>query len=354
MTGAVSEGKPLRVLLAGLGNRGRMWATVLARAEGTQIAAAADVSLGARERFAAEHPDVPTYASVDAALDAGEYDAVVLVTFPEARWEQVRPILTGGIPLLAEKPLALNLPEAVAIVDLARSRGTPLAVGLNFRFLPVTLKLRELLAGGLVGSPGFGQFVYQRNRDGKLPHLNKYPLTMQHPMMLEQTIHHLDLIRYCYNRRVEAVACRTWNPAWSMYEHDSNVNCLLGLAGGLEVNYLGTWTGGWNTMQFAWRTDCEGGIIVQRELFADLAWARTGETHLQPIEIAPCEPFYDDTEALWHAFQAHIRTGAPLACSGADHLVTLGLCFAAIESSATGRTIDFGAYCRRYGIVDSE
>jgi hypothetical protein len=137
-----------------------------------------------------------------------------------------------------------------------------------------------------------------------------------------------------------------------MYAHDSNVNCLLGMEGGLEVNYLGTWTGGWNTLQFEWRTDCAEGVIVQRELFANLAWARMTDNELQPVELAPCEAFYDDTAALWHAFVAHVQEGGPLSCSGADHLVTLGLCFAAIESSETGMSIDFAAYCRKHGIEE--
>jgi predicted dehydrogenase len=344
--------KPMRVLLAGLGNRGRMWAAILARDPQTVLGGAADVSPDARARFAAEYPAVPVYPSLDVALDAGDYDAVVLVTFPERRLDQVSRMLAAEMPLLAEKPLALDLDEAVQIVDLARRHAAPLAVGLNFRFLPVTQALRTLVAQEVVGAPGFGHFVYQRNRDGRQPHLNKYPLTMRHPMMLEQSIHHLDLIRFCYARRVESVVCRTWNPAWSMYAHDSNVHCLLGLEDGLEVNYLGTWTGGWDTMQFQWRTDCAGGIIVQRELFGDLAVARTAEPDLQPVELSPCEPFYDDSAALWRAFVAHILEDAPLSCSGADHLVTLGLCFAAIESSDSGRTVDFAAFCRRHGIVE--
>jgi predicted dehydrogenase len=74
---------------------------------------------------------------------------------------------------------------------------------------------------------------------------------------------------------------------------------------------------------------------------------------LRDVELPPCEPFYDDTEALWAAFVAHVREGAPLHASGADHLITLGLCFAAIESSASGRTIDFAAYCREHGIQET-
>jgi predicted dehydrogenase len=275
---------------------------------------------------------------------------VLLVTPPDGHLEQARLIFAAGLPLLAEKPLALKLEEAVKIVRLAGDAHLPLMVGLNFRYLPVSRMIREMVTAGSLGDPGFGMFAYLRNRDGRAPHLNKYPLVMRHPMMLEQSIHHLDLIRYCYAREALTVTCRTWNPPWSMYAHDSNVSCLLTLDGGMEVNYIGTWTGGWNEMQFQWRTDCAQGVIVQRQLFEDLAYARLGDETLTPIDLPPFRAFYDDTSALLAAFVAHVRDGAPLECSGVDHLYTLALCFAAIESSESGRAVRMGDFYRRYAI----
>ena len=287
---------------------------------------------------------MPGFPDLDTALAATASDAVLLVTPPDGHLAQARRIFAAGLPLLAEKPLTLDLAEAVEIVRLAEQAKLPLMVGLNFRYLPVSRKIRELVTTEALGRPGFGQFTYLRNRDGRAPRLNKYPLTMRHPMMLEQSIHHLDLIRFCYGREVEQVLCRTWNPPWSMYAHDSNVSCLLTLEGGLEVNYLGTWTGGWNEMEFQWRTDCADGVIVQRQLFEDLAVARTGDPALTPVALRPCRAFYDDTAALLGAFLAHLTQGAPLECSGADHLRTLALCFAAIESSETGRAVSRGLW----------
>ncbi len=342
-----------RILLVGLGNRGRMWASIVDRVEGVALSGVVDVNPAARANFAAEHADVPCFAGLGEALAATVSDAVLLVTPPDGHLAQARQIFAAGLPLLAEKPLTLDLAEAVQIVDLAAQARLPLMVGLNFRYLPVSQKIRDLVTTETLGAPGFGQFTYQRNRDGRQPRLNKYPLTMRHPMMLEQSIHHLDLIRYCYGRAVESVLCRTWNPPWSMYAHDSNVSCLLRLAGGLEVNYLGTWTGGWNELRFEWRTDCADGVIVQRELFSDLAVAHTADKTLAPVELAPCEPFYDDSAALLADFVAHVQGDAPLACSGADHLITLALCFAAIESSESGRAVQMAEFCARHGIVYS-
>jgi predicted dehydrogenase len=212
--------------------------------------------------------------------------------------------------------------------------------------------MRSLITEERFGTAGFGQFTYQRNRDGHQARLNKYPLTMLHPMMLEQSIHHLDLIRFVYGREVEAVACRTWNPVWSMYAHDANVACLLTLEGGLEVSYLGTWTGGWNELQFEWRTDCSKGVIIQRELFDTLATANTDDTTLNLVALPEARPFFDDTRSLLQAFIGAVRRGGPPPCTGRDHLRSLALCFAAIEASETGRRVMTSDFHARHNLED--
>jgi predicted dehydrogenase len=328
-----------------------MWGTVIDRRPDVVHSGIVDTNPETLAAFAAMRPNVPRFTDLGEALAATESDAVLLVTPPEGRLTQAQMVFAAGLPLLAEKPLTLDLGEAVAVVAAAAAANLPLMVCLNFRYLPVSRQIRELVTNQALGKPGFGHFVYLRNRDGRAAHLNKYPLVMDHPMLLEQSIHHLDLIRYCYASEVETVQCRTWNPGWSMYAHDSNVSCLLSMAGGLEVNYLGTWTGGWNELQFQWRTDCSDGVIVQRQLFEDLAMAKMTDSALAPVELPAFQAFFDDTDALLGSFVAHRRDGVPLECSGADHLYTLALCFAAIESSQTGRAVTLAEIYARHGIM---
>ena len=170
-------------------------------------------------------------------------------------------------------------------------------------------------------------------------------------MMLEQSIHHLDLIRYCYGREVLSISCRTWNPPWSMYGHDSSVQCLLAMEGGLEVNYIGTWTSGWSEPQFLWRTDCADGAVVQRDLFTDITAAHRKDLTLTPVPIAEARAYYDDTAALLSAFIAARRAGAATPCDGRDHLKTLALCFAGIESSEQGRVVDMAEFYACNGLA---
>jgi predicted dehydrogenase len=281
-------------------------------------------------------------------MEATPADAVLLATPPDGHLAQCRACFAAGLPVLAEKPLSLHPAEANEIVRLAALHRVPLSVGLNFRYLAVTQAKRRLVTEGALGAPGFAQMTYQRNRDGRAPRLNKYPLTMRHPMMLEQTVHHLDLLRFVYAREVETVSCRTWNPPWSMYAHDSNVACHLTMNGGLEASYLGTWTGGWDRLEFLWRTDCPDGVILQRALFGDLATARRQDPAATPVPLDPCEPFRDDTSALLDAFIAALRDGTAPPCDGRDHLRTLAVCFAAIESSETGRAVRVADWAARH------
>ncbi|MBM6581881.1 Gfo/Idh/MocA family oxidoreductase [Microvirga sp. BT689] len=340
----------LRILQVGLGNRGTMWGRIIAHHPRVAFAGIVDPDPARVSAFTQAFGDIPSFSDLGSALKAVEADAVLLVTPPNGHLDQARCAFAAGLPVLAEKPLALDMDEARRIVDLAEATGCRLSVCLNFRFLPVSQEIRRLVADQEFGAPGFGTFNYHRNRDWWRPGMNKYPLTMRYPMMLEQSIHHLDLIRYCYGREVEAVSCRTWNPSWSVYAHDANVSCLLTLEGGLEVNYLGTWTGGWNELKFQWRTDCERGVIVQQELFSDLATARTEDDALTPVRLPPCTPFVDDTRMLLDAFVEGLRGEGPLPCTGRDHLQSLALCLAAIESSETGQRVDVREFTRRHGI----
>jgi predicted dehydrogenase len=278
------------------------------------------------------------------------FDAALLVTPPEGHLEQCNMIFAAGLPLLAEKPLASSLGDAVAIVEAAEHAGLPLSVGLNFRYLPCSRVMREWLTGSRLGKVGFGQFSYLRYRDGKRPKLNRYPLTMQHPMMLEQTIHHFDLIRFCHAREVTSIVSRGFNPPWSMYAHDANVHCMLQLEGGIEVNYFGTWAGAWKTPDFEWRIDCENGVLVQRELHSDLTFAMADDPELQPIPLEQAEPYYDDSVLLLRDFVVAVKNSTPPPCDGDDHLRSLSLCFASIESAERSTVVQMGDFYARHGL----
>lgn len=330
----------LRIILAGVGVRGRYWAEVIKRSPRCAIAAYADPDPAAREQAVARFGDHPTFATAEEALAAlPDANALILANPPIGRESQIRAAIARSVPMLIEKPLALSVPEAAHLVSLAEAANVPLMVGLNFRFLAVTQATKALLQRGIVGQPAFARFTYERYRDGHRPDLNKYPLTMAHPMLWEQSIHHFDLLRFVYDQEPVSVQCQTWNPSWSMYEDDTNVAAIIRFDGGMIVNYQGTWQGNWNTPHFEWRTECTQGIISQRDQFGALYYARRDDADLSPVDLPPHETWITETAGLLDAFVRSVVDGAPLECSGRDHLVSLAMLEACIQSSAQQRSV---------------
>lgn len=330
----------LKVLLAGLGVRGRYWAEVINRSDRAEIIAYVDPQSTALDSAVCEFGDHPTFDSVASALRTLEtVDALVLANPPIGREEIIRFAVERQIPMLIEKPLALDMEEAATLVNIAESAGVSLMVGLNFRYLGVTIETMKLLTDATVGKPEFARFTYERWRDGRRPDLNKYPLTMEHPMLWEQSIHHFDLMRYVYGQDPVSVQCHTWNPSWSMYDNDTNVSAIFQFDGGMTVNYQGTWQSNWAVPGFEWRTDCTDGIITQRDQFGDLHYALRDDETLTTVELPPHERWISDTTGLFDAFLAHVLDDDPLQCSGRDHLMSLAMLEACIRSSRDNTTI---------------
>ena len=166
----------LKVLLAGLGVRGRHWAQVIERSERAELLAYVDPSADALARALAEFGERPVFTSVKSALDSlSDVDALVLANPPMGRERIVRAASARKLPMLIEKPLALSLAEAATLLQIVESAGVSLMVGLNFRYLAVTQATKRLLAENTVGRPEFARFTYERWRDGRRPDLNDYP-----------------------------------------------------------------------------------------------------------------------------------------------------------------------------------
>ncbi len=342
-----------QIVLVGCGARGKIWTAVVDRVPDVSIAAFADTNL-ANARALADPRDRPAFENLEAALGEVRVDAALLVTPPATHRSLIETLLRRRVPILAEKPLADELPAAVALVKRAAEAGVPLSLSVQFRYLPVSLAMRQILTEARFGRPGFAQFTYLRNRDPYAANLNwgtRYPVTIRHPMLVDQTIHHYDLIRFCYQAEPVWIQAHTWNPSWSPYGHHSNVATLMELSNGVTVQYLGTWTGGWNELQFEWRTDCERGVVTQKQLFGDLRTAAVGDTELTPVPLQPFDAFYDDSAALLRHFAQSVTTGAPVPCDGWDHLQTLAMVFAAIESSQNGTRVEMEAFRRRHGMT---
>ncbi|HUX19862.1 MAG TPA: Gfo/Idh/MocA family oxidoreductase [Spirochaetia bacterium] len=86
-------------------------------------------------------------------IEHAEIDAVDICTSPKWREPLIAAAAKRGLPVLIEKPMALNVAQAQKYAKIAEDAGIPLMVEYPFRFLPAVQRMKELLDGGPLGRP---------------------------------------------------------------------------------------------------------------------------------------------------------------------------------------------------------
>src|SRR5688572_14934921 len=110
--------------------------------------------------------DMLAFNNTTAFFESG-LDAIVVTSPAPNHYENVADAARYGLPVLCEKPLAIEMDEAEAIVKLMEQAGLPLFVGFNYRFSPCALKIKSLLAEGAIGDVRSLRLVYNWNLHGK-------------------------------------------------------------------------------------------------------------------------------------------------------------------------------------------
>jgi predicted dehydrogenase len=104
----------------------------------------------ARE-WAAEFGVPKAYGSYEAVIADPEIDAIYIPLPNELHREWVCAAADAGKHILCEKPLALDLPEARAMVDYCRERNVVLREAFMWRHQPRTAELLRRVADGAIG-----------------------------------------------------------------------------------------------------------------------------------------------------------------------------------------------------------
>ena len=363
----MSSREKVRILLVGAGVRGRVWAKVCSEAPQVNLIGVLDRNTSRAESVRDELREVRPviYQDMSAALRDGSPDAVIISTPPDSHHSLASAALAAGKHVLCEKPLSDEIDEVIDLVSQARDKRAILMVGMNFRYLSTSQRIRQTVQNRRLGELSYAQLTYIRHRDGNRGDLNDYPMTMPYPMLLEQSIHHFDLLRYCYGTEVESLIADSWRPPWSTYENDCCVSVLFRFANGVRVNYLGTWTAAWNKMTFKWRSEFNSGVLIQQSQFDNLVridfqpeLGLTGtrfktEEESEPMlieELEPCVPFVDDSRLLLAELVGAIHREVEPTTTGADHLRSLCLVWACIESLDKRRWVDLRDFSEKLGL----
>src|SRR5579871_1450429 len=208
-------------------------------------------------RAAAEQNGVTTvYDTWLQLLDDPAVEIVDIAFPPDRQLEIVREACRRGHVrgILAQKPLASTLADAIEIVRTCEEAGKVLSVNQNMRYDQSMRALRTLLDGGHLGTPIVAQIVMNAR-----PHWQEFIRGWGRIALLNMSIHHLDIYRFLFGDPERILVSVRADPSWDFEHPDGMAFYILEYGDGLRAigsDDCFTWADG----RIDWRVEGTEGI----------------------------------------------------------------------------------------------
>jgi predicted dehydrogenase len=118
-----------------------------------ELVAIADPVVERAQSFAAKFGIPHAYSSHEELIGRDDIDIVDVCTPSATHFELSWAALSAGKHVLCEKPVAYDFTETLRAAELARDMGVKTKLGFTFRYSPAMQYMKELIAGGYVGTP---------------------------------------------------------------------------------------------------------------------------------------------------------------------------------------------------------
>ena len=135
--------------LVGAGRMGRTHLRAVTASEIVAIVAVTDPAAASRDELA--QSGMKVHAELDAMLDAGGLDGVLIAAPSDNHLALVRRIADAVLPILCEKPCGTTAAEAAEAARITQAAGVPLQIAYWRRFVPALQRLRQRIAEGAFG-----------------------------------------------------------------------------------------------------------------------------------------------------------------------------------------------------------
>lgn len=133
-----------RVILVGCGFMGRMHANVYRLLKNAEVVAVVDRIAAKAEAFGREF-GVPGYGDLASALAAQDADAVDICVPTDLHKQLTLEAAAAGKHVFCEKPMALTVADADAMIEACRTAGVRLMIGHCIRFWPEYAYLKKVV-----------------------------------------------------------------------------------------------------------------------------------------------------------------------------------------------------------------
>ncbi len=277
----------VKVLLLGLGNFGRSWAISILPACGdfAQVVAIVDKQ---QEKWQGIEASIPKYQDLIKALEETKPELVINVTPPHLHCEINEMLLRRQVAVLCEKPLADSRENAVKMGNIIKETNGFLMISQNYRYHPLFREARRILQSKILGQIHRVQCYFCHYHPDAS---NSYHGKLEHPLLADVSIHHLDAARYLTGEEPLKVWCKEAAADYCWYgERQASAVLITEMTGHVVFRYDGTLASPVSTTDWNgnWEIECDYGVMQIKEGGIRL-YRNAGEDERAEIEEIPVE-----------------------------------------------------------------
>lgn len=155
--------KKLKAGIIGTG-MGRLHMDGYSKDRRVEIFAICDINRKEAEEFAKKYKASYVFTDYEKMLDVEEIDFVSIATPNYLHAQMVIAALKRGKHVLCEKPMAINLKDAQAMVEATKKAKKRLMVHMSMRFLPQFCLMKRLIDKDILGKIYYGKSSWIRRR----------------------------------------------------------------------------------------------------------------------------------------------------------------------------------------------
>ncbi len=288
------------------------------------------------------------HATPEALIADPEIDIVDIAYPPDQQPALIRLALRQPHikAVLAQKPLALSLTDAIALRDEAAAAGKILSVNQNMRYDQSMRVAKSILDSGALGEIVFAEIDMHA-----IPHWQGFLQSYDRLTFSNMSVHHLDVLRFLFGEP-DAITTLTRKDPRTQFAHTDGitVSTLTFPTGVMAVSIEDVWSGprqaGYRDDQYiGWRIEGVDGVAK-----GTIGWPTGAASTLTyaSTKTTGGEWVTPTWETMWfpHAFigvmeqlQHAVKTGEKPALSVEDNVKTMALVEAGYRSMAEGRTV---------------
>ena len=155
-----------------------------------------------RERLRTQlgYHDVPVYRAADFGrmLRETRPNVVVVCTVDSEHDRYIIEAVRAGCDVVTEKPMTTTAEKCAAILQAVQETRRSVRVAFNYRWIPGTTKVRELLASGVIGHVRHVTLEYLLNTSHGADYFRRWHANKENSggLLVHKSTHHFDLVNW--------------------------------------------------------------------------------------------------------------------------------------------------------------